>query len=72
MGPEPGVSQNGDDDDADAEDGVDDEGRRDEADEKLPEGRGRPQQFESKVQRSPVIILCLGKAVLENTSFMSC
>ena len=53
MGPEPGVSQNGDDDDADAEDGVDDEGRKDEADEKLPGGRGRPQQFESKVQRSP-------------------
>ena len=72
MGPEPGVSQNGDDDDADAEDGVDDEGRRDEADEKLPEGRGRPRQFESKVQINPFITLCLGKAVLENTSFMSC
>ena len=72
MGPEPGVSQNGDDDDADAEDGVDDEGRRDEADEKLQGGRGRPQQFESKVQRSPFIILCIGKAVLENASFMSC
>ena len=53
MGPEPGVGQNGDDDDADAEDGVEREGRRDEADEKLPEGRGRPRQFESKVQINP-------------------
>ena len=53
MGPEPGVSQNGDDDDADAEDGVDDEGRRDEADEKLQREEGDHSSLRARSKEVP-------------------
>ena len=65
------MSQNGDGDDADVEDGVDDEGRRDEADEKLQREGGDHSSLRARSKEVPFIILCLGKAVLENTSFMS-